>query len=73
MNALMAEFADCNADGNALESVKAQALVKKWQKYITDNYYPVQRKFLQDLVQCIPQMNASKLTLTGTAKELPSL
>lgn len=49
MNALMAEFAECMADGYAPESVKAQALVKKWQTYITGNYYTCRKEILAGL------------------------
>ncbi len=49
MNALIAEFAGCMADGCSPESGKAQALVKKWQTYITDNYYTCTKEILAGL------------------------
>ena len=49
INALMAEFAKCMADGNTPESGKAQMLVKKWQTYITDNYYTCTKEILAGL------------------------
>jgi hypothetical protein len=49
MNALIAEFAECMAVGNAPESEKSQALVEKWQAYITDNYYTCTKEILAGL------------------------
>lgn len=49
MNALMAEFAVCKSDGYASESDKAQALVEKWQAYITENYYSCTKEILAGL------------------------
>ncbi len=49
MNALMAEFAECKASGTAPESNEAQVLVKKWQAYITDNYYTCTKEILAGL------------------------
>ena len=51
MNALIAEFAGCIADGNTPESEEAQALVKKWQTYITENYYTCTKEILSGLGQ----------------------
>lgn len=51
MDALMAEFAECKARGNALESNEAQALVKKWQNYITENFYTCTKEILAGLGQ----------------------
>ncbi len=51
MNALMAEFAECKARGNAPESDEAQALVKKWQDYITENFYTCTKDILAGLGQ----------------------
>ncbi len=51
MNALMAEFAECKARGNAPESNEAQALVKKWQNYITENFYTCTKEILAGLGQ----------------------
>lgn len=49
MNALIAEFAGCMIDGNAPESEKSQALVEKWQTYITDHYYTCTKEILAGL------------------------
>ncbi len=49
MNALMAEFADCRANGNAPESYAAQALVKRWQDYITKHHYTCTKEILAGL------------------------
>lgn len=49
MNTLMAEFAECRARGNAPESDEAQALVKKWQNYITENFYTCTKEILAGL------------------------
>ena len=51
MNSLMAEFAECRARGNAPESDEAQALVKKWQNYITENFYTCTKEILAGLGQ----------------------
>jgi hypothetical protein len=39
MDAIMAEFAACKQNGCAPASAEAQALVKKLQGYITENFY----------------------------------
>ncbi|MBQ8629802.1 MAG: MerR family transcriptional regulator [Prevotella sp.] len=49
MDALMAEFAECRARGSAPESDEAQALVKKWQNYITENFYTCTKEILAGL------------------------
>ncbi len=49
MNALMAEFANCRAGGNSPDSDAAQALVTKWQDYITAHYYTCTREILAGL------------------------
>ncbi len=49
MNALMAQFAKCRADGNASEGNAAQALVKKWQDYITEHFYTCTKEILAGL------------------------
>jgi len=49
MNSLMAEFAECKASGNAPESNEAQSLVKKWQNYITENFYTCTKEILAGL------------------------
>ncbi len=49
MDALIAEFAGCMTGGNNPESDEAQALVKKWQAYITDNFYTCTKEILAGL------------------------
>lgn len=49
MSALMAEFAECKNSGNTSDSDRAQALVKKWQDYITENYYTCTNEILAGL------------------------
>ena len=49
MNALIAKFAGCMTDGNTPESEEAQVLVKKWQTYITENYYTCTKEILAGL------------------------
>ncbi len=51
MNALIAEFARCRADGYAPESEEAQVLVEKWQDYITENFYTCTKEILADLAE----------------------
>lgn len=49
MNDLIAEFAACVQNGTAPGSTEAQALVKAWQDYITDNYYTCTDEILAGL------------------------
>lgn len=49
MNALMAEFAACRKDGFAPDSTEAQTLVKKWQDYISANFYSCTKEILAGL------------------------
>lgn len=49
MDALMAEFAQCKNDGYAPENPDAQALVKKWQDFISANYYTCTKEILSGL------------------------
>ena len=49
MDNIMAEFAECMELGNAPESNNAQALVKKWQDFITENYYTCTKEILAGL------------------------
>ena len=51
MNALMAQFAACMKDGYSPDSEEAQALVKAWQAYITDNYYTCTDEILAGLAE----------------------
>ena len=47
MDSLMAEFAECMKNGVAPDSDEAQALVKKWQDYISNNYYTCTNEILR--------------------------
>ena len=49
MEERIAEFADCKRNGFAPESQKTQALVKKWQDFITENYYTCTKEILVGL------------------------
>ena len=49
MDNLMAEFAQCKNNGFAPENVETQALVKKWQDYISANYYNCTKEILAEL------------------------
>ena len=49
MDKRIAEFADCKRKGFAPDSREAQALVKKWQDFITENYYTCTKEILAGL------------------------
>lgn len=49
MNSLMEEFTECKNGGNAPDSAEAQKLVKKWQDFITENYYTCTKEILSGL------------------------
>lgn len=49
MTAIMAEFADCMKNGNPPESEPTQALVRKWQDFITENHYTCTKEILAGL------------------------
>ena len=49
MTSLMAEFAECRKGGFTPDSKEAQALVKKWQDYISDNFYTCTKDILAGL------------------------
>ncbi|MBQ5320227.1 MAG: MerR family transcriptional regulator [Oscillospiraceae bacterium] len=49
MSALMAEFADCRNNGFSPDSKEAQMLVKKWQDYISANFYTCTKEILAGL------------------------
>ena len=51
LDAIFAEFADCMKNGEAADSAVAQALVKKLQQHITDNFYPCTTQILAGLGQ----------------------
>ena len=50
-DAIMKEFAECRAGGAKPSDEAAQRLVKKWQDYITANYYTCTREILSGLAQ----------------------
>lgn len=49
MDALMAEFAACRKNSSAPDSDAAQALVKRWQDYITAHFYTCTMEILAGL------------------------
>ena len=49
MKSLMSEFAKCKKGGASPDSEKAQALVRKWQDFITDNFYTCTKEILSGL------------------------
>lgn len=49
MEERIAEFADCKRKGFSPISTEAQALVKKWQDFITENYYTCTKEILAEL------------------------
>lgn len=49
MERLISEFAECKNGGASSNSEKAQALVKKWQDFITDNFYTCTKEILSGL------------------------
>ncbi|HNX63609.1 MAG TPA: MerR family transcriptional regulator [Oscillospiraceae bacterium] len=49
MSAIICEFADCMKNGNLPESDSAQAIVRKWQDYITETHYPCTKEILAGL------------------------
>ncbi len=49
MEDIMAEFAECNINGSAADSEEAQALVRKWQDFISANYYTCTNEILTGL------------------------
>ena len=51
MDAIFAEFAYCMKNGEAADSTAAQALVKKLQQHITDNFYTCTKAILAGLGQ----------------------
>jgi hypothetical protein len=48
---ILADFAKCMKDGHKADSDEAQALVRKLQNYITDNYYTCTNEILASLGQ----------------------
>ncbi len=51
LNAVLSEFAECRNSGHTAESPEAQALVKKLQSFITENYYTCTEQILAGLGQ----------------------
>lgn len=49
MEALMKEFAECKNSGANPEDSAAQSLVKRWQNFITENYYTCTKEILSGL------------------------
>ena len=49
MDERIVRFADCKRKGFTPDSSEAQALVKKWQDFITDNYYTCTKEILSEL------------------------
>lgn len=49
MEYIIAEFAECSKNGSAADSEEAQALVRKWQNFITANYYTCTNEILTGL------------------------
>ena len=49
MDERIAEFADCKRNGFAPDGREAQALAKKWQDFITENYYTCTKEILAGL------------------------
>lgn len=51
LNDILAEFGACKSNGYAHDSAQAQALVKRWQQYITDTSYNCTNEILYGLAQ----------------------
>ena len=49
MDERIAEFADCKRNGFAPDGREAQTLVKRWQDFITENYYTCTKEILAGL------------------------
>ena len=49
MENLISEFAKCKIGGASPDCEKAQALVKKWQDFITENFYTCTKEILSGL------------------------
>lgn len=49
MENLMSEFAECKNSGALPDGEKAQTLVKKWQDFITENFYTCTKEILSGL------------------------
>ncbi len=49
LDSIFSEFSECMQSGAAPDSVEAKALVKKLQKYITDNFYTCTNEILSGL------------------------
>lgn len=51
LESIMAEFAECKANGESPDSDEVLALVKKWQDFITDNFYKCTKEILSGLAE----------------------
>lgn len=49
MDSIIAEFADCKRKGLTSDSKEAQEVVKRWQGFITENYYTCTKEILAAL------------------------
>lgn len=49
MDSILAEFLQCKKSGSAPDSKEAQELVKKWQDFLTENYYNCTKEILAGL------------------------
>lgn len=49
LNVVLKEFANCKTEGNLPSSPQAQALVKKLQNFITENFYTCTDEILKGL------------------------
>lgn len=49
MDSIIAEFADCKRKGLTSDNKEAQELVKRWQGFITENYYTCTKEILAGL------------------------
>ena len=49
MDSILAEFAQCKRNGSAPDSKESQKLVKKWQDFLTANYYNCTNEILSGL------------------------
>ena len=72
MDRLIDEFAECKRSGFAPHSSEAQALVKKWQDFITENYYTCTKEILSGLGEMYVADERFKANIdrhgTGTAE-----
>ena len=60
MEAVLAEFAACKAQGNVPSSPAAQELVEKLQNYISNNFYTCTKEILRNLGQMYTVVGSMK-------------